>query len=68
MEAVAIRRAFGAPSDVLERDGIVRGLTYPCEDARGEVLELRMVFDTEGRLAKCALGPPGGTGPKESGG
>ena len=37
MRAAAVIRAFGKPSDVLEKEGRIRGLSYRCQDARGVV-------------------------------
>jgi hypothetical protein len=58
MPADGIQEAFGPPADVLRKDGKVRGLTYPCENAEGEVMHLRMVFSAEGRLEDWALKDP----------
>ena len=51
----AVIAAFGKPTDTLERDGRVRGLGYRCQNARGIVVALRMVFDERGRLTKWTL-------------
>jgi len=58
MRVETIRKGFGPGGDVLETDGVVRGLAYPCEDADGRVLQLRMVFSAEGRLENWALKDP----------
>jgi hypothetical protein len=58
MAAEDIVSAFGAAGNVLEQDGKVRGLSYPCEDASGQVLQLRMVFSTDGKLEKWVLRDP----------
>ena len=58
MTAKAILNAFGPARDVLEQDGKVRGLTYPCEDASGQVLALRMVFSADEKLEKWVLRDP----------
>jgi hypothetical protein len=55
MRAKAILKAFGDPADALEQDGKMRGLTYFCENATGQVTQLRMVFDPEERLKQWAL-------------
>jgi hypothetical protein len=55
MTAKAIVGAFGAPADTLRRDGRVRGLKYWCENAAGEVVELRLLFSAEERLEKWRL-------------
>jgi hypothetical protein len=55
LRAKAILRAFGKPYDLLEKDGKVRGLTYWCEDANGNVVQLRMVFNEAERLQHWAL-------------
>jgi len=55
MEAKAILAAFGRPSNSMEQDGKIRGLTYPCEDFSGQVHELRMVFDPDERLERWTL-------------
>jgi len=55
MEAKAILAAFGRPTNTLEQDGKIRGLTYPCEDFSGQVHELRMVFDQEEKLERWTL-------------
>jgi len=56
MEAQAVLKAFGRPADILEQDGVVRGLTYRCEDAVGQARQLRMVFTEQGTLDRWALG------------
>lgn len=61
MRAKAILKAFGDPIDALEQDGQVRGLTYNCENATGQVMQLRMVFDAEGGLTQWALRNPDGS-------
>ena len=61
MRASAILKAFGDPVDALEQDGKVRGLTYNCENATGQVMQLRMVFDAEGGLTQWALRSPDGS-------
>lgn len=58
MTAQAILNAFGAAGNVLEQDGKVRGLTYACEDASGQVLQLRMVFSSAERLENWVLRDP----------
>jgi hypothetical protein len=58
MTAQAILNAFGPAGNVLEQDGKVRGLTYACEDASGQVLQLRMVFSADERLEKWVLRDP----------
>lgn len=58
MAAEDILRAFGPAGDVREEDGKVRGLAYPCEDASGKVLQLRMVFSPDARLEKWVLRDP----------
>lgn len=58
MTAQAILNAFGPAGNVFEQDGKVRGLTYPCEDASGQVLQLRMVFSPDERLEKWVLRDP----------
>ncbi len=58
MAAQAILNAFGSAGNALERDGKVRGLTYRCEDASGQVLELRMVFTADEKLENWVLGDP----------
>jgi hypothetical protein len=55
MTYASVRDAFGRPAHVLERQGGVRGLSYPCEDATGAVLTLRMTFDDRGRLDRWGL-------------
>jgi len=60
MRAQAILKAFGDPVHALEQDGKVRGLTYSCENATGQVVELRMVFDAEEGLKQWALRNPEG--------
>jgi hypothetical protein len=65
MTAVAILNAFGPPVDTLEQDGKVRGLTYYCEDAAGNAQQLRMVFDSDGRLENWALKSTGATPKRE---
>jgi len=61
MRAKAILKAFGDPVHALEQDGKVRGLTYLCENATGQAVELRMVFDAQEGLQKWALQSPEGT-------
>lgn len=56
MQAEAIQKAFGPPGNVFEQDGKVRGLAYACEDASGQVLQLRMVFAEDGGLDSWVLG------------
>ena len=58
MRVETIRKGLGPGGDVLETDGKVRGLAYPCEDAEGKVLQLRMVFSEDGRLEKWVLKDP----------
>lgn len=60
MRASAILKAFGDPTHTLEQDGEVRGLTYACENATGQVMQLRMVFDAKGGLTQWALLTPEG--------
>ena len=55
MSAEAVITAFGKPADTLEKDGRIRGLGYRCQNARGVVVPLKMVFDERGRLKKWAL-------------
>ncbi|MHC4930957.1 MAG: hypothetical protein ACYTGV_02035 [Planctomycetota bacterium] len=55
LRAKSILRAFGKPYDLLEKNGKVRGLTYWCEDANGDVVELRMVFNEAERLQHWVL-------------
>ena len=64
MTAQAILNAFGPAKGVLEQDGNFRGLTYPCEDASGRVVELRMVFSADERLEKWVLRDPQAPEPK----
>lgn len=59
MRAKAILKAFGDPAHALEQDGKIRGLTYFCENATGQVMQLRMVFDAEEGLKQWALLSPG---------
>ncbi len=56
--ATTILKAFGEPKHKLNKDGRIRGLTYPCEDGTGNVQELRMVFSAKERLTKWTLGKP----------
>jgi len=65
MRARSILDAFGTPADTLERDGLIRGLTYRCEDGTGEVRQLRMVFTIEERLEEWALKLANGSVPAE---
>ena len=58
MTAQAILSAFGPAGNVFEQDGKVRGLTYACEDASGQVQQLRMVFSADQRLEKWVLRDP----------
>jgi hypothetical protein len=58
MRAKAILKAFGDPVRALEQEGKVRGLTYSCENANGQVVELRMVFDAEEWLKQWVLRDP----------
>ncbi|MHC4548230.1 MAG: hypothetical protein ACYTEZ_05575 [Planctomycetota bacterium] len=67
MRAQAILRAFGTPAHTLEQDGKVRGLTYPCENSAGRVMQLRMVFDAQERLQQWALKSPDGSEPPAQG-
>jgi len=55
MRAKAILKAFGDPVHTLEQDGKIRGLTYFCENATGQVMQLRMVFDAKEGLTQWAL-------------
>ena len=55
VSAEAVISAFGKPSDILERNSKIFGLTYLCENARGVAVPLRMVFDERGRLTKWVL-------------
>jgi hypothetical protein len=61
--AQVILSAFGPAGNVLEKDGKVRGLAYPCEDASGQVHQLRMVFTDEERLENWVLGDAKATEP-----
>ena len=54
--AEAIQNAFGAAGNAFEKDGKIRGLAYPCEDAAGQVLQLRMVFTADEKLDNWVLG------------
>lgn len=64
MSAAAILQAFGPPADRLVKQGKVRGLTYPCEDAAGRPARLRMVFGSGQKLARWTLArPPRNPGP-----
>ncbi|MHC4971842.1 MAG: hypothetical protein ACYTG3_05885 [Planctomycetota bacterium] len=60
MRAKAVLKAFGDPVHTLEQDGKVRGLTYFCENATGQVMQLRMVFSAEEQLHQWALKSPEG--------
>ncbi len=55
MQAETVRAAFGTPTHVLERDGKVIGLTYPCENSAGKTVSLKLIFSPKGRLQKWAL-------------
>jgi hypothetical protein len=59
MRAKAVLKAFGDPAHTLEQDGRIRGLTYACENATGQVMQLRMVFDKKEQLQQWALRTPG---------
>ncbi|MHC4134932.1 MAG: hypothetical protein ACYS0K_08110 [Planctomycetota bacterium] len=61
MRAKAILKAFGDPVHALEQEGKVRGLTYFCENATGQVMQLRMVFDAKEGLTQWALKSPDGS-------
>ena len=61
MRSAAILNAFGEPAHTLEQDGLVRGLTYYCDDATGKVRQLRLVFDDRQRLEEWALVTPDGS-------
>ena len=58
MRAKAVLKAFGDPAHALEQDGKIRGLTYFCENATGQVMQLRMVFDKDEQLQQWALRTP----------
>lgn len=60
MRARAVLKAFGDPAHTLEQEGKVRGLTYFCENATGQVMQLRMVFDDQEQLQQWALRTPDG--------
>jgi hypothetical protein len=49
---------FGPAEHVLRREEKVRGLTYPCENASGEIVELRLAFSAEERLERWVMLDP----------
>ncbi len=51
----AIRRSFGQGESPLERDGRVRALSFPCENAAGQVVWLKLAFGAEGDLESWVL-------------
>jgi hypothetical protein len=58
MAAEEIQKAFGPAQDVLRREERIRGLTYPCENATGQVVELRLAFSAEERLERWVMLDP----------
>ncbi|MGH2628239.1 MAG: hypothetical protein ACRDHY_16495 [Anaerolineales bacterium] len=63
MRAQDILHAFGRPSRILEGDGIVRFLSYRCENANGKVGRLQLAFDEKGTLETLALLDPDAPAP-----
>ncbi|NJN14362.1 MAG: hypothetical protein HC813_01575 [Planctomycetes bacterium] len=51
----SVREAFGPGQEPLLIEGALRGLSYPCENRKGEVYPLKLVFDGKGRLQEWAL-------------
>ena len=55
MKAKEILDKFGAPQQVVERNGTIRALAYRCEKATGKVGTLTLTFDKRGVLTGTAL-------------
>ncbi|MGQ0612649.1 MAG: hypothetical protein ACT4PV_02705 [Planctomycetaceae bacterium] len=55
MNAREILGKFGPPEDLAEKDGAIRFLLYPCEDANGESATLRMAFSHNEALETSRL-------------
>jgi hypothetical protein len=55
MREATVLQAFGRAHGRVEKDGKVESLTYRCEDAEGNVKDLRLAFDAEGVLERWSF-------------
>ena len=50
-------RAFGPPTERLQKEGRTLALAYSAENASGEVWELRIALDDAGAISRWTLSP-----------
>jgi hypothetical protein len=55
MSADTVLETFGRAMGRVGKEGRIAALTYRCEDAQGEVRELRLEFDAGGILERWSL-------------
>ena len=55
LSAETVIRTYGQPEAAVRQGDRILGLSYACEDARGEPTELRLLFDRQQRLSRWGL-------------